>query len=344
MRKNVFSCIVIVLVAILILTGCSGNSETKSDNAGDKNNTKYKMKVANILAEDDPETLGLKKFKELVESKTEGNIIVELYPNAQLGAAETYLDSLRQGVIQMASPGSVMAQLQPLVAAPEMPFIFKDWDHAKKILTDPELTGILADGMIEKHGVRCVGFAPRGFRVISSNKKISSMEDIKGFRIRTPNIPFYIKLFEALGASPVALPLTELFSALEQNVVTGQENPYATIETSKFYEVQDYIFESNHIFTTHGWFINEEFFQSLPENYQQIVIESAQEAIDYIFEILVEQDEKAKKTMEEYGVEIIVPDEALKKQMEEAAQPALEFFYETYPGSKEWAEKVRAIK
>ena len=343
MKKKIFSLIAIMMVATLILTGCGGSSQSNSANT-DNNNTKFTMKVANILAEDDPETLGLKKFKELVESKSEGNIIVELYPNAQLGAAETYLDSLRQGVIQMASPGSVMAQLQPLVAAPEMPFIFNDWDHAKKVLTDPELTDILAEGMIEKHGVRCVGFAPRGFRVISSNKKISSMEDFKGFRIRTPNIPFYIKLFEALGASPVALPLTELFSALEQNVVTGQENPYATIETSKFYEVQDYIFESNHIFTTHGWYINEKFFQSLPENYQQIIVDSAQEAINYIFDILIEQETKAKATMEEHGVEVTVPSEALKKQMVEAAQPALEFFYETYPGSKDWAEKVRAIK
>ena len=235
MRKNKLVSILMIVVAIsMLLTACGGN-ETAA------NKDVYKMKVACILADNDPETLGLKKFKELVEDKSEGKIVVELYPNAQLGPAETYLDTLRQGTIQMASPGSVMAQLQPLVASPEMPFLFRDWDHAKAVLTNEELTDKLSEGMIENLGVRTLGFAPRGFRVISSNVSLETIDDLKDLRIRVPNIPFYIKLAEALNTSPIALPLTELFSALEQGVVDAQENPYTTIETSKFYEVQEYI-------------------------------------------------------------------------------------------------------
>jgi tripartite ATP-independent transporter DctP family solute receptor len=338
MKKNkLVSILMIMMVITVVLTACSGTTAPG-------NKSTYKIKVASILADNDPETLGLKKFKELVESKSEGNIIVELYPNAQLGSAETYLDTLRQGTIQMASPGSVMAQLQPLVGAPEMPFLFRDWDHAKAVLTNSEMTDKLTEGMIEKLGIRTLGFAPRGFRVISSNKELASIDDLKNLRMRVPNIPFYIKLAESIGTSPVALPLTELFSSLEQGVVDAQENPYATIEASKYYEVQDYILETNHIFTTHGWYMNESFFQSLPENYQQIIADSVNEAIDYTYEINIEQEEKSKQILTDKGVKIVVPDEAFKAKLVGMSASSREFFYSRYPGSQEWSKSVQEVK
>jgi tripartite ATP-independent transporter DctP family solute receptor len=336
-RNKLVSTLMVVVVISMLLTACGGNKTAASKDV-------YNMKVACILADNDPETLGLKKFKELVEDKSEGKIVVELYPNAQLGPAETYLDTLRQGTIQMASPGSVMAQLQPLVAAPEMPFLFNDWDHAKAVLTNDELTDKLSEGMIENLGVRTLGFAPRGFRVISSNVSLETIDDLKDLRIRVPNIPFYIKLAEALNTSPIALPLTELFSALEQGVVDAQENPYTTIETSKFYEVQKYILETNHIFTTHGWYMNEKFFQSLPADLQQAVLDAANEAIDYVYDINIEQEEKSKEILEEAGVKIVVPDEQFKKDLVKLAAPAREFFFEQYEGSKEWSELVESMK
>ncbi|WP_312831672.1 TRAP transporter substrate-binding protein [Sedimentibacter saalensis] len=339
-KSKLVSILMVLMIISTIVTGCGSSSASGSKD----NKETYKIKVASILADNDPETLGLKKFKELVESKSAGNIIVELYPNAQLGSAETYLDTLRQGTIQMASPGSVMAQLQPLVGAPEMPFMFRDWDHAKAALTDTSITDGLTEGMVENLGVRCLGFAPRGFRVISSNKELDSMEDLKGLRMRVPNIPFYIKLAESIGTSPIALPLTELFSSLEQGVVDAQENPYSTIETSKFYEVQDYILQTNHIFTTHGWYMNEKFFQTMPADYQQIVTESASEAIDYCFEINIEAESNSKKILEDAGVKIIVPDEAFKTEIVKSSTPAREYFYKEYPGSQDWAKKVEAVK
>lgn len=330
--KKILSILMVIMLVATMLTGCGGTKDT------------YTIKVASILADNDPETLGLKKFKELVESRSDGKIVVELYPNAQLGSADTYLDTLRQGTIQMASPGSVMAQLQRLVGAPEMPFLFRDWDHAKAVLTDEKMTDVLTEGMIENLGIRTLGFAPRSFRVISSNKELNNMNDLKGLRIRVPNIPFYIKLAEAIGTSPVALPLTELFSSLEQGVVEAQENPYATIETSKYYEIQDYILETNHIFTTHGWYMNEKFFQSLPQELQQVVINAANEAISYTFDINIEQENNSVQILKDAGIKIVVPDEAFKSQLVEAAKPSREFFYNEYPGSKEWAEMVEAVK
>ncbi|NYB72771.1 TRAP transporter substrate-binding protein [Sedimentibacter hydroxybenzoicus DSM 7310] len=330
--KKILSILMAIMLVATMLTGCGGSKD------------EYTIKVASILADNDPETLGLKKFKELVESRSDGKIVVELYPNAQLGSADTYLDTLRQGTIQMASPGSVMAQLQRLVGAPEMPFLFRDWDHAKAVLTDEKMTDVLTEGMIENLGIRTLGFAPRSFRVISSNKELNNMNDLKGLRIRVPNIPFYIKLAEAIGTSPVALPLTELFSSLEQGVVEAQENPYATIETSKYYEIQDYILETNHIFTTHGWYMNEKFFQSLPQELQEVVINAANEAISYTFDINIEQENNSVQILKDAGIKIVVPDEAFKSQLVEAAEPSREFFYNEYPGSKEWAEMVEAVK
>ncbi|QGU96076.1 DctP family TRAP transporter solute-binding subunit [Clostridium bovifaecis] len=341
-KKKIFSSLIAVLMASSLFAGCGKSTAANSSNGGSEKT--YTMKIASILSDNDPETLGLKKFQELVQSKSQGKIKVELYPNAQLGAAETYLDTLRAGTIQMASPGSVMAQLQPMVGAPEMPYLFRDWDHARKVLTDPQYTDKLTEGMIEKNGIRALGFAPRSFRVMTFNKSVNKYDDLKGLRLRTPNIPFYIEYAKGVGASPVALPLTELFSALEQHVVDGQENPYSTIETSKLYEVQKYALESNHIFTVHGWYMNEKFFQSLPDELQTALTDAAKEAIDYTFDISIKAEKDSKAALEKAGVKIVVPDDQFKKQLNDAKAASREYVYKQYPGSEEWAKIVEAVK
>ncbi len=323
------------LVMVMLLIGGSGAFGAKA---------KYTLRIASILADTDPETLGLKKFKELVESASQGKIAVQLYPNCQLGAAGNYLDSLRRGMIQMASPGSVMAQLQPLVAAPEMPFLFRDWAHARAVLTDPAYTDQLAEGLLEKHGIRTLGFAPRSFRVMTFNEPVKNFEDLQKKRLRVPNIPFYIKFAEAVGTSPVALPFSELFSGLEQKVVDGQENPYATIRSSKLYEVQKYVVETNHIFTTHGWYMNEKFFSKLPNDLQKVILDSADKAIKYTFDISIEAENEAKAFLKGKGINILVPDEAFKTSILSAKPAARKFFYEKYPGSQAWAERVDALE
>ncbi|WP_094546120.1 TRAP transporter substrate-binding protein [Petroclostridium xylanilyticum] len=347
--KKIVGILLVLSMLCLSLAGC-GASTTSNKQVSDKPTGKeqettktYKIKVANILAADHPETLAFNKFKELVETKSEGKIKVEVYPNCQLGSSETYIDSMRQGAIEITSPGTVMAQLQPLVATPEMPLLFRDWDHVKKTLTGP-LAEEMTKGMVEKLGVRHLGFAPISFRVITSNFEIKKFEDLKGMRLRVPNIPFYIEFAKGVGANPIAMAFSELFTGLEQKVVDGQENPYATIKANKFYEVQPYILDSRHIFTVHGWYINEKFYQSLPEKYQKIVADSAKEAIEYCYEISIKAEEEAIQFLKDKGIKIHFPDETFKEKLKESQKDVREFFYKQYPGSKELAEKIEKVQ
>ncbi|MBK5254262.1 MAG: TRAP transporter substrate-binding protein [Peptostreptococcaceae bacterium] len=336
--KKIISLFITLVLIISAFAGCAKSSDTDIATTTEP----IKIRLASQQAEDHPQTKALYKFKELVEGESNGGMIVEVYPNCQLGAPEAYNDSLIQGAIEMALPGTVMAQSYPLAATPEMPWLFRDWDHARKALNGPEGEAIHS-GIIEAVGVRCLGMMPLAFRVITSNKEIKEYDDLNGLRLRVPNIPLYIDFAKGLsGVNVISMPLTELFTALEQDVVDAQENPYATITTSKYYEVQEYILESKHIFTAHGMYINEEFYQSLSDENQQIINDASKESIDYCYDISIQAEIDAKKFLEENGIKITVPDEAFKEKLRESYDPTN--FYKMYPGSKEVAEKIKMVQ
>jgi len=356
--KRVTSLILALVLVASVFAGCANNGQKGTDSpaqtnkapATDSTNSEsakpskvYTIKLANQQAEEHPQTKALYKFKEIVEAKSNGGIKVEVYPNCQLGSPEAYCDSLIQGAVEMALPGTVMAQSYPLAATPEFPFLFRDWDHAKKALNGPEGEEI-HKGIIEKVGVRSLGMVPVAFRVISSNKEIKKFEDLNGLRLRVPNIPFYLDFAKGVGANAISMPLTELFTALEQKVVDAQENPYATITTSKFYEVQKYILESRHIFTAHGWYVNEKFYQSLPDDYKTIINDGVKEAINYCYDISIQAEEDAVEFLKEKGLKITVPDEEFKKKLRDSYEGVKENFFKMYPGSKEIIEKIKQVQ
>jgi tripartite ATP-independent transporter DctP family solute receptor len=303
----------------------------------------YTIKLANMLADDHPESQAMFKFKELAEAKSKGQLKVEVYPNSQLGAAESYNDSLILGTIQMALPGTVIAQNFPNAAIPECPFLFRNWAHARKVLTGP-VGDKIHEGMQQKIGVRCLGMIPVSFRVITSNKKLEKFEDFKGFRLRVPNIPFYIEFAKGIGANPITMNFSELFTSLEQKVVDGQENPYTTIKVQKLYEVQKYILDSRHIFTSHGWYVNERFYQSLPDNLKKIVNQSVKQAVNYCFDLSIKEEQESIKFIQKKGVTIIYPDAKFRKQLRDSQKSTREFFYKTYPDSKGIIERIEKVK
>lgn len=323
-------------------TGIEKSGDTAASKSNDEQKS-YKIKITNMLAADHPESLTMFKFKELIEERSEGNITVEVYPNSQLGPPETYIDSLLQGAVEMALPGTTFAERHPLIATPELPFLMRDWDHARKVLTG-ELGKEMVAGLPEKLGVRGLGWTPVSFRVVTSNFPIESFEDFEGMRLRVPNIPFYIEFAKGLNTNPITMSFTELFTGLEQKVVDGQENPYATIQANKFYEVQPYVLDTKHMFTSHPWFVNEKFYQSLTDEYKQMVEECVTEAIEYSYEISIKAEQDAIDYIQEQGVEILYPDDQFRQKLVESQKETREFFFDQYPGSEELAKKIEAIQ
>ena len=345
----------LVLCSSVVLSACGGGSSAPASQQGGstpapapekKEEPKAEakpitLKVANYFATDHPQNVALRdKFKPMVEEKSNGTIKVEIYDNSKLGAEKEFYDGVRNGTIEMGIPGMIMQADVPKMGVGEWPFLFNDFDHAKKVFTGPIGEEMAAD--LEAQGVHALAWSANGFRMISSNKPIKSMDDFKNFRLRTPNIPMYIKFGELLGANITPMPISEVFTALEQNVVDGQDNPIATTRASGWYEVQSHVLEFGHVFSPNVYIINSKLWGSLTPEQQQIIEESAKASADYEWGLLEESFEADKKFLQEHGIEFIQPDEQFKQQMVEAVQPIYEDYYKQFDWAKEMVEKIRA--
>lgn len=336
-KKKFFGLAVSVMASFLFLAGCGGEA-TGGENGGGK---KKVIKVANYFAEDHPQNVALReKFKKIVEEESKGQLEVQIFPNSTLGAEKEFYDGVRNGTIEMGLPGLIMQADIPKMAAPEWPFLFKDFEHAKTVLNGP-IGEELTEDLESKHGVKPLAWSANGFRMFSSNQTIASLEDFNGLRVRMPNIPNYIELGKLLGANVTPLPISEVFTALEQKVVDGQDNPIATVRASGWYEVQSDILESKHMFSPNLYIINSKFWSGLTKEQQKIIEKASKESADYEFELLEKSYEEDKKFLEEHGLKFTTPSEDFSAAMEEAAQPLYEEIYSEFDWAKDLADRIR---
>jgi tripartite ATP-independent transporter DctP family solute receptor len=326
---------------IVLLSGCAGQQTAGSgQNSGVAKS--HTLKVANYFATDHPQNVALReKFKKIVEEKSGGTLKVQIYDNSQLGAEKEFYDGVRNGTIEMGIPGLIMQADIPKMAVGEWPFLFKDFAHAKKVFSG-EIGKEMTEELESKHGVHPLAWSANGFRMFSSNKTIASLDDFKGLRMRMPNIPNYITLGQLLGANITPMPISEVFTALEQKVVDGQDNPIATLKASGWYEVQTDVLESRHMFSPNLYIINAKLWNQLTGEQQKIIEEAAKISAEYEWELLEKSYEADKKFLQEKGIRFTEPEDSFKKAMEAAAQPLYEEIYQKYPWAKDMVEKIKA--
>lgn len=329
---------VLLLALCFTLTACNSGSSTSSNS--EKPKEQKTIRVAHWFAENHPQHQSLLKFKELLEENSNGAFKVEVYPNSQLGSEDVYDDSVSQGTVQMAATGTLIQKWVPQIAVTEAPFLFEGWDDAQAILNG-EIGQYIAKDLPEAANMRVLQFTVNGFRQMSSNKPMYNMKDLASQRFRTPNIPHFIKMMDGLGAVSIPMAMSEIFTALETGVVDGQENPYPTIFTSSFYEVQDYVLESNHMFSPNFWVINEDFYQGLTDEERTQLDDAVKEAANYNWEISKAANDEAKAGIEKAGTTIIIPDENFKKQMQESMGAVYDHFYSQSPESEKIVTMIR---
>ena len=221
--------------------------------------------------------------------------------------------------------------------------MFRDIAHAKAVLQGP-IGKELTDSLAQTHGVRALAWSVNGFRMISSNRQVSSMEDFKGLRLRMPNVPVYVKLGQALGANVSPMPLTEVFTAMEQKVVDGQDNPIATVRSSGFYEVQSHLLESRHSFSPNILIVSQKLWEKLTPAQKQIIEDAAKAYAEYEWELATISHEADKKFLMSKGMKFVTPDANLIRQMESAVQPMYEEYYAKYPWARDLVARIRATK
>ena len=215
-------------------------------------------------------------FKRYVEDRSGGRIKVEIYAANELGSEREQIEGVQLGSIQMCniSEGTV-GIFFPEILATSIPYAFRTYTEAWKVLDSPFMNSLMEE-MRKKTGVRCLDVNQNGFRNFSNNvHPIKTPADLKGLKIRTMEHRGHMKMVEALGGNPVPIAWGELYTALQQKVVDGEENPPSLVLAMKFYEVQKYYTLDGHIYSIDFTFINDKFFNSLPEDLRQIVFEAA---------------------------------------------------------------------
>lgn len=264
----------------------------------------HNFKVAFVQNIDHPHGIGAKKFAELLEQKSGGKMKAKAFGGGSLGGDAQVISSLQGGVVEMTlvSPGLLTGLIKEFSVF-DLPFMFTNYREVDAVMDGPVGTRLL-DKLKDK-GLIGLGYWDHGFRNITNARRpINRMEDISGLKVRVIQIPIFIDTFSALGANPVPLPFPELYTALETGTVDGQENPFASIETSKFYEVQKYAATTGHVYNPLVAIFSRKIWDKLTEDERHIVQEAATEAGLYERKVSREANEKSMQTLRGEGMQI----------------------------------------
>lgn len=260
-------------------------------------------------------------FKAMMEQGSNGNITVEVYPNSQLGSLAENMESMRIGDLEMAylNDGTIAASV-PEFNLVGLPYLWTSIDAAHDAL-DGEFGQKLDQKLLETCNIMNLGYADVGFRNITNTKHaIQSPDDMKGLKIRTMTNTLHVDYFTALGAIPTPMSFSELFTALQQKTVDGQENPTALIYNNKLYEVQNYMTISEHVWTSCPMCISADFYNSLPADYQELLVEAANATVTKQREYITEENASLAKDIEAAGVEVTTLTDEQKAAFQKVAE------------------------
>jgi len=240
----------------------------------------------------------------------------------------------------LAIPTSNMQVLHPPLQVLDLPFLFPDREALFRIL-DSDFTDNLYKPLLSRNIVG-LHWIISGFKQFTGNFPIRTPGDFKGRKIRVMPAPIIREQFKALGASPVPIDFHELYNALQQGVVDGQENPLTTIVTMKFYEVQKYMTLSNHAFIAYVFVASKSFLDSLPEKHQKLVRESAKKAGIYERGLVGEREKGFLETIKKSGVTVIDLKTQDRQAFQKAVEPVYDWFNTNIAGGKPYYDMVRA--
>jgi TRAP-type transport system periplasmic protein len=270
-----------------------------------------KLTLGHGAAPGNPRHEAAVKFAEVLKAKTSGRIEVQVAPSAQLGDDAAMITALRTGALDMsANSQGAVANAVPEYAAFGMPFLFTTSAQAFKALDGP-LGKELADKSAEK-GLMVLGYWDNGIRHMTNSKHpITKVDDLKGLKMRTPPDAVLVDIMQALGAEAQQIKFAELYVALQQGVVDGQENPLANIYASKLYEVQKHLALTSHMFQMTPFLMSKRSWDRLPEADRKAVTEAAAEATAMQRKLSQEADDKLLGELKAKGVQVTTVDKAV---------------------------------
>ena len=279
------------------------------------------LKLGHTMPPTHPANEAALEIAKEVEARTNGAIQIQVYPAAQLGGAKDLIEATIRGIQHIAFDGpGVVSQFLPKVSVFDMPFLFDSYDQFLKV-HNSSYGEELRQELLEKRNLRILDVCYYGSRQLTTSKKpVRTMDDLKGLKLRVPEVQESLESFRALGAAPTPVSFGEVYFALQTGVVDGQENPLTTIYTYKFYEVQKYLTLSNHQIATLFLMINDKVWQSLTPDQQQIIIEASAKALERYDVKIFEDEERLVNVLKGEGLEVIELDPEVRNQFKEAVR------------------------
>lgn len=327
----------LVLMALLVLSsvGCS-NGSTIQPQPEDEGNSQpeqpetVKMRLATSVQPDHIMNLSALEFARLVEEKSEGRMVIDVYPSRQLGQDNEVAEMVMQGSLDFVEISSIIfSNYTDLANTWQLPFVFSNYEQWRNTVKSEANQAIL-DGITELDlGIKALQVYTASFRhLIVKGDPIKSIDDMKNLKIRTGESTMFLEAFRAIGAAPTPMSFGEVYSGLQNKVIDACESDYGGITTEKYYEVTSSLTESKHFVWPGLLAINQERFDSLSAEDQEIIIKAANEVIDYNVELMYTDDENRKEFLIEEGFALYELPEEEVQRFKDAVAPVVKKYTE----------------
>ena len=298
-KQNLTGVILFILLGTVIM-GCLNNNfsgKTKSSET-------VRLNLGTETALETPESRGAQKLAELTKEKSQGSLEIQVQENAKLGTMRDRNEGMRLGTIDMGTSSvGFLAIYEPLTGIFDLPYLYQNKAHEMRVFDGA--IGKEIDQKLQAQGLRVLCYFDAGARHITNNwKPIYTPADLKGLRIRVPQSEASIEGFKSLGATPMPLPFGEVYSALQQGIADGQENPLSIVFHNKFYEVQKYLSLTQHQLFIQVLLISEKSWRKLSVEQQKALMEAAKEAQTYERGIAVNDEIDLINQLKEKGIQV----------------------------------------
>jgi C4-dicarboxylate-binding protein DctP len=303
--------VAVAALAALMLTACGGargGGAASGSGGGEGDQQTFTIKFSHVVTPNTPKGQAAEKFKEVVDRECGDRVNVDIFPNSELFGDKDELQALQTGSVQMLAPASAkFTTIAPQLQVLDLPFLFDSVEEIPEVASPDTAAGkaIFENEALASKNIKVLNLWDNGLKQLSSNKQMTSPADLQGLKFRIQPSDVLRSQFAAWGAGSTPLAFAEVYNALQQGVVDGQENPYSNIESQNMHTVQDFITESNHGYIGYVLVINQEFYDSLPSELQECVDTASQESSDFNREIAADINQEAKQTIVDAGTTTI---------------------------------------
>ncbi len=267
----------------------------------------FELQLGHGAMDSHPSHFGALRVAELVAERSDGRLSIDVFPNRQLGEERELVEGLQLGTVDIAvvSTGP-LGGFVPRINVVDLPFLFRDAEHAYAVFDGPIGDDLLAD--FDDVGIKGAAFWENGWRHLTSKRRVVEPGDLTGVKIRTMENEVHMDAFSALGAGPVPMVWGEVYTSLQQGVIDAQENPITVIYTNALWEVQDYVHLTGHVYGPHLVLISQQTLARLPEDLQEILVDTVREVSHYQRQRAAELEAEMSVLLEEEGMEIVEVD------------------------------------